>query len=186
MKFFVLWYLFFSYSLLAQNKKDVVYYGDTIQVTRYAYSNEQNEYLHKIANYFSMRVGKRLKEVYPARVKDICISLQYSKVYKKLKLTYIAILEPCFPWESNTIFDHRGALSIRSGISIWTYNEDIKNTRIDTYERSIKQLNHSLTLFKKIYVIDSVFKDVSSQVEWGNNNFAICNEQFIVGHEKKK
>ena len=131
-------------------------------------TNMSTDYLHQIANDFSIEVGNKLKQEYPARIEWVYVYLICKKGV--LTLTYKASLEKCDSVDADWIFDHRGALRIASTEKIACNDAEKSRT---------SQMREGKGKFKIYGKQENTFWATSEAVRY-NDGFAVVYEAFIV------
>lgn len=89
--------------------------------------NNNNDFLHRIANEFSSEVGSKLKSNYPSTVDNIDVKCSWNG--NEFVLTYSCDIIKCEVGEHFLYFDHRGGMAISQN----------KQTAITTSSNNAKQ-----------------------------------------------
>ncbi len=111
----------------------------TIEMSKSAYNNA-NDTLHHVANDFSDSVGILLKKYYPARIRNVFVEINFDEKSKLFTLSYYAEIERCMVNERDWFFEHAGALSANSSLSVARKNAlyRMKEQAIDRQEQFLK------------------------------------------------
>ncbi len=130
--------------------------------------NNNNDYLHKIANDFSSEVGYNLKKLYPAKLKKVSVKLEV--INGILSLTYTAQIIKCSEQEAQYYFDHRGSLST-----------DVKSLHAlnNAKSRAEEQKTEVVSVFQKVYGNAIIVSENTDQVQYKGYYWAIY-ESFIA------
>ena len=168
-------FILFSLTTFAQTGVNIPweqispYKSFTITKTRTAADNS-GDYLHKIANEFADEVGKKLKENFPAKVKDLDVEILFNR--GMYTLTYTATITQCPEGQHHYYFDHRGAFSRRMSSQA---------AGADAESRRNEQIQPTLDDFKKAYGYSEVIGRIGDGVPCGKECHVYVSEAFIVG-----
>ncbi len=130
--------------------------------------NNNNDYLHRVANEFSNEVGDKLKELYPAKLKKVSVKLEV--INGMLSLTYTAQIIKCSEQEAQYYFDHRGSLSADVK-SLYALN--------NAKSRTEEQKTEVVSVFQKVYGNVIVVSQNTDQVQYKGYYWVIY-ESFIA------
>lgn len=111
----------------------------TIEMSKSAYNNS-GDTLHHIGNNFSDSVGILLKQYYPARIHAVYVELNFNQKTQLFTLIYSAEIERCKANEQDYFFEHAGALSANSSLSVARKDafSRMKEQDIDRKEKFLK------------------------------------------------